>query len=208
MAEESCLSWIHHAWGVVHTWQQAWRQHDSWRNTPSFPEIKTHSPCEILMTSKTFHTKSATPLTALTFDWQEGYPTLRPWSLPPLQLWRQIMSNMGEVRSRQCQPSKKTAPVHSKFLDGRDKKPQGGSHPGLIFFRERGEVIPEFERFKLWLSTKAPLHLQSDIRNKNAVYLWGTLLQVWERLYLTGNVEFEWLSAAFEALSYSLCNIK
>lgn len=132
MAEESCLPWFHPAWGV-HTWQQAWRQHDSWGNTLSFSEVKTHPPRQILMTSKTFHSKPATPLTALTFDWQQGYPTLRPWSPPPLQLREQIMSNKGEVGSRHCQMSKKQAPVQCKFLGEKDKKPEGKSHPGILF---------------------------------------------------------------------------
>lgn len=109
MAEESCVPWFHHAWGVVHTWQQAGRQHDSCGKTLSFSEIKTQPSCEILMTRKTFHTKSATPLTVLTFEWQEGYPTLRPWSPPPLQLWEQIMSNMGEVGCQHCQMSKSSS---------------------------------------------------------------------------------------------------
>lgn len=107
MTEESCLPWFHPAWGASHTWQQAWKQHDMWGNTLSFLEGQTHPPRQVLMTSKTFLTKSATPLTALTFDWQEGYPTLRPWSPPPLQLREQIMSNMGEVGSLRCQMSKK-----------------------------------------------------------------------------------------------------
>lgn len=132
--QRRAVSLDHHAWGVVHIWQQARRQHDSWGKTLSFSEIKTHPSCKILMTSKTFHTKSATPLTALTFDWQEGYPTLRPWSPPPLQLWEQIMSNMGEVGCQHCQMSKKQLlfRVNSSMKKTRSQRVK--RHPGLIFF--------------------------------------------------------------------------
>lgn len=150
MAEESCVPWFPHARGVVHTWQQAGRQHDSCGKTLSFSEIKTQPSCEILMTRKTFHTKSATPLTVLTFEWQEGYPTLRPWSPPPLQLWEQIMSNMGEVGCQRCK-CPKAAPVQSKFLDEEDKKPEGEESSWANFFRDKSEiseVIPESERFQ------------------------------------------------------------
>lgn len=146
MAEQSCLPWFHPAWGGVHTWRQAWRQHDSWGNTPSFSQIKTHPPRQILMTSKTFRTKSAQPLTALTFDWQEGYPTLRPWSPPPLQLQEQIMSNMGEIGSLLCQMSKKPAPVQCKVLGERQEV--RGEESSWANFLERGEmseVLAEFD---------------------------------------------------------------
>lgn len=36
---------------------------------------------------------------------------------------------------------------------------------------------------------------------------WGTLLQVWERCHMIEDMELEWLSSVFEALSYTLCNV-
>lgn len=209
MAEESCLPWFHPARGGVHTWQQAWRQHDSWGNTLSFSQIKTHPPRQILMTSKTFHAKSAQPLTGLTFDWQGGYPTLRPWSPPPLQLREQIMSNMGEVGNLLCQMSKEQLLFSVNSLV-KDKKSEGKSHPGLIFFRDV-RWVKSFQSLIWSFNSDVPRRILSSYTEtaatKKQPVSWGTLLQVWERRHMIEDMELEWLSSAFEALSYTLCNI-
>lgn len=112
-------------------------------------KIKTHPACEILMTSKSFPTwveicNSETHLTALTFDWQAGYPMLWPCSPPLEQFWQRVMS-YGRGRKYRLQGGQNTAFVQREFLDGKDKKPLKKRHQWESGVAEIIAVISQFE---------------------------------------------------------------